>query len=60
MINYLAPVRERYTDLRADEGKLEAILEDGAERARKIAGETLADVRERMGVGAAGRGGHLA
>jgi len=60
VIDYLAPVRERYTDLRADEGTLEAILEDGAERARKIAGETLADVRERMGVGARGRGGHLA
>jgi tryptophanyl-tRNA synthetase len=52
VIDYLAPVRERYTDLRADEGKLETILADGAERARKIAGETLADVRERMGVGA--------
>jgi len=60
VIDYLAPVRERYTDLRADQGKLEAILEDGAERAGKIAGKTLADVRERMGVGARGRGGHLA
>jgi tryptophanyl-tRNA synthetase len=52
VVEYLAPVRERYTDLRADEGRLEAILADGAERARKIAGETLVDVRERMGVGA--------
>jgi tryptophanyl-tRNA synthetase len=52
VIDYLEPVRERYTALRADEGKLEAILTDGAERARKIAGETLADVREHMGVGA--------
>lgn len=52
VIDYLAPVRERYTALRADEGALEAILADGAERARKIAGETLVDVRERMGVGA--------
>jgi tryptophanyl-tRNA synthetase len=51
-IDYLAPVRERYAELRADEGSLEAILADGAERARAIAGETLADVRERMGVGA--------
>ncbi len=33
VIDYLAPVRERYADLRADEGKLEAILADGAERA---------------------------
>jgi tryptophanyl-tRNA synthetase len=52
VIDYLAPVRERYTDLRSDEQKLEAILADGAARAREIAGETLADVRERMGVGA--------
>jgi tryptophanyl-tRNA synthetase len=52
VIDYLEPVRDRYTDLRADEGSLEAILADGAERAREIAGETLVDVRERMGVGA--------
>jgi tryptophanyl-tRNA synthetase len=52
VIDYLAPVRERYSELRADEGSLEAILAGGAERAREIAGETLADVRERMGVGA--------
>jgi tryptophanyl-tRNA synthetase len=58
VIDYLAPVRERYSDLRADEAKLEAILADGAARAREIAGETLADVRERMGVGAGGRGPH--
>jgi tryptophanyl-tRNA synthetase len=56
VVDYLAPVRERYTDLRADESRLEAILADGAARARKIAGETLADVRERMGVGAPRRG----
>jgi len=52
VIDYLEPVRDRYADLRADEGALEAILGDGAERAGKIAGATLADVRERMGVGA--------
>jgi tryptophanyl-tRNA synthetase len=56
VIDYLQPVRDRYTDLRADEGALEAILADGAERAREIAGETLADVREHMGVGAPRRG----
>ena len=52
VIDYLAPVRERYSELRADEGRLEAILADGAARAREIAAGTLADVRERMGVGA--------
>jgi tryptophanyl-tRNA synthetase len=51
-IAYLAPVRERYADLRADEPALEAVLADGASRARAIASVTLADVRERMGVGA--------
>ncbi len=50
-VAYLAPVRERYTDLRADEDALEAVLVDGAARARGIAAGTLADVRERMGVG---------
>jgi tryptophanyl-tRNA synthetase len=63
LIDYLAPVRDRYTDLRADEAALEAVLADGAARARAIAAPTLADVRERMGVGApgpgaSGRGGH--
>jgi tryptophanyl-tRNA synthetase len=51
-VAYLAPVRERYTDLRAEEDALEAVLADGAERAREIAAGTLAQVRERMGVGA--------
>jgi tryptophanyl-tRNA synthetase len=54
-IEYLAPVRERYAALRADEDALEAILADGAARAREIAAPTLADVRERMGVGAPSR-----
>jgi tryptophanyl-tRNA synthetase len=48
----LAPVRERYAQLRADEDALEDVLAGGAERARAIAEQTLADVRESMGVGA--------
>lgn len=55
VIAMLAPVRERYVPLRADEPALEAVLADGAERARSIAAETLADVRACMGVGASGR-----
>ncbi len=50
-ISYLEPVRARYEDLRAAESELEAVLEDGAERARAIASRTLADVRGAMGVG---------
>ena len=52
VVEYLAPVRERYAALRGDEARIEAILADGAERAREITRGTLADVRERMGVGA--------
>ena len=51
VVDYLTPVRERYEQLRGDEDALEAILADGAARAKAIAAETLADVRERMGVG---------
>jgi len=47
----LAPVRERYAELRPDEGALEDLLEAGAAKARAIASATLADVREVMGVG---------
>ncbi len=51
VVDYLAPVRERYEELRADEARLEAILQDGAGRARALSSETLLDVREHMGVG---------
>jgi tryptophanyl-tRNA synthetase len=52
VVEYLTPVRERYQTLRGDEEALEAILAEGAEHARGLAAETVADVRERMGVGA--------
>jgi len=48
---WLAPVRERYAELRGDDRALEAMLEAGAEKARAIASGTLADVRDAMGVG---------
>jgi tryptophanyl-tRNA synthetase len=51
VVEMLAPVRERYAELRADEQALERVLAEGAERARTIASATLADVRECMGVG---------
>jgi tryptophanyl-tRNA synthetase len=51
VVEYLAPVRERYGEIRADEDKLEEILEVGAGKARAIAAATLVDVRAAMGVG---------
>jgi tryptophanyl-tRNA synthetase len=51
VVQMLVSVRERYVQLRADEQSLEAVLADGARRARAIAADTLVDVRECMGVG---------
>jgi len=51
VVEMLAPLQERYADLRGDERRLEEILAEGAEKARAMARETLADVREAMGVG---------
>ncbi|MFZ0041741.1 MAG: tryptophan--tRNA ligase, partial [Solirubrobacteraceae bacterium] len=51
VVEYLAPVRARYQELRGDEVALEGILSQGAEKAHAIASDTLLDVREAMGVG---------
>jgi len=48
---WLAPVRERYLELREDTDAIEGIFATGAEKARAIASEVVADVREKMGVG---------
>jgi tryptophanyl-tRNA synthetase len=52
VVEFLAPVRERYQELRSDEAELERILAEGASKAHAIAHETLVDVRAAMGVGA--------
>jgi tryptophanyl-tRNA synthetase len=51
VVDYLGPIRERYADLRTDGAGLEATLAAGADKARAIASDTLADVRDAMGVG---------
>jgi tryptophanyl-tRNA synthetase len=53
VVEYLDPVRERYAEVRPDEAGLEAALSAGAEKARAIASNTLADVRDAMGIGPA-------
>jgi tryptophanyl-tRNA synthetase len=50
----LAPLRERYRELRADPGAIEAALRQGAERAREIAVPTMVEVHEVMGLGPRG------
>jgi tryptophanyl-tRNA synthetase len=51
VVEMLAPVQELYAELRADEAALEATLAAGAEKARALAAPTVAEVRERMGIG---------
>jgi tryptophanyl-tRNA synthetase len=51
VVDMLAPVRERYEEIRSDQDRLEDILAAGADKARAIASDTMADVREAMGVG---------
>ena len=53
VIAYLAPVRERYDEIRGTPAALEATLHSGAVKAREIAAQTLDEVRHRMGVGPA-------
>jgi tryptophanyl-tRNA synthetase len=57
VVEYLAPTRQRYPAIRSDEQALERTFAEGAEKARAIASETLAEVREAMGVGPVRPGG---
>ncbi len=49
MIATLHPIRERAQDLQGHPERVETILADGAASARRIAGETLREVKDRMG-----------
>jgi len=46
----IAPLRERYVSLRADEAGLDRVLAEGAARARKIAHATMERVRDATGI----------
>src|SRR5436190_917779 len=49
VVELLAPIRERYEILRADERELQRLLAVGAEKARRAAEPTLETMYERMG-----------
>jgi tryptophanyl-tRNA synthetase len=44
------PIRERTEQFLADEAELDRVLAAGAERARQVAGQTMATVRDRIGL----------
>ena len=45
----ITPMRERYDNLMAEPSRIDAILAEGAERAREIAGRTIARLRKAVG-----------
>src|SRR5258707_1674394 len=50
VVDALAPIRERTEKMLADEAELDRLLGDGAARAREVASQTMALVRDRVGV----------
>jgi tryptophanyl-tRNA synthetase len=50
VVDTLAPVRRRFDELAADDAYLAGVLEQGAERAARIAAPTLSRVRATMGL----------
>ena len=49
VILFLSPLQEQYRDISSDPGRLRDSLELGAQKAQKVAGETLHAVYERVG-----------
>jgi len=59
VVAFVEPVQRRLAELAGDPARVDAVLAGGAGRAREVAGETLATVRELVGLlPAAGRTGH--
>jgi len=50
LVDYLAPIHKRRSELVKQPKKLEQILADGAERARKISSQTLKEAKQAMGI----------
>ena len=50
MIRFITPIRERAEHINNDEKQLKQLVEDGMEKARKSAGETIRMAREIMGL----------
>jgi tryptophanyl-tRNA synthetase len=52
LIEYFVPYRQRRTELGENIGYVKEVLAKGARRASAVAGETLAEVRNAVGLGA--------
>jgi len=50
MVRFIAPIRQKATDIMNDEKYLQNVMEQGAEKGRKSAVATLQLVKESMGL----------
>ncbi|GAB3418398.1 tryptophan--tRNA ligase [Niabella aquatica] len=50
MVNYIAPIRQKARDIRANESDLNIILKVGAQKAAESADRTIREVRKAMGL----------
>jgi tryptophanyl-tRNA synthetase len=50
MVAFVSPIRAKAQDLLANEHKLQAIMRNGADKARASSSKTIADVRSLMGI----------
>jgi tryptophanyl-tRNA synthetase len=50
VIAHLGPIRERRRSFEADRDRVQAILREGARKAREVAAQTLTEVRQRIGL----------
>ena len=51
VVETMRPVQERYRELTAEPGRIDAILKTGADKARPMAEKKLAEVQQRIGLG---------
>ena len=52
LIDYFKPFRQKRTELESNIDYVKKVLADGAERAKAVAGQTLAQARKAVGLGA--------
>lgn len=50
MVTFIAPIRERATELNNDEDRIRKILKEGAEKSRASASKTIAEARKMIGI----------
>jgi tryptophanyl-tRNA synthetase len=51
VIEGLRPIQERYRELTAESGRIDALLKEGADKARPLADKMLAEVNKKVGLG---------